>query len=55
MRKSESELDERRKDPEKEHSDVGRSSESAEKQVYLRTIYPLNPGIPHFVDYPGRW
>ena len=25
------------------------------KQVYLRTVYPLNPGIPHFVDVPGGW
>ena len=26
-----------------------------EKQVYLRTVYPLNPGIPHFIDVPGGW
>ena len=25
------------------------------KRVYLRTVYPLNPGIPHFVDVPGGW
>jgi hypothetical protein len=25
------------------------------KQIYLRTVYPLNPGIPHFVDVPGGW
>lgn len=25
------------------------------KQIYLRTVYPLNPGIPHFVDMPGSW
>lgn len=25
------------------------------KQVYLRTVYPLNPGIPHFVDMPSAW
>ncbi|MEX2581942.1 MAG: hypothetical protein WD766_01635 [Gemmatimonadota bacterium] len=37
-----------------------RDQESAEeapprKQIYLRTVYPLNPGIPHFVDVPGSW
>jgi hypothetical protein len=25
------------------------------KQVYLRTVYPLNPGIPHCVDVPRGW
>jgi hypothetical protein len=25
------------------------------KQVYLRTVYALNPGIPHCVDVPGGW
>jgi hypothetical protein len=25
------------------------------KQIYLRSVYPLNPGIPHFVDVPGGW
>ncbi|HUE96536.1 MAG TPA: hypothetical protein VMN39_07740 [Longimicrobiaceae bacterium] len=25
------------------------------KQIYLRTVYPLNPGIPHFIDVPGGW
>ena len=25
------------------------------KQIYLRTVYPLNPGIPHFIDVPGAW
>jgi hypothetical protein len=25
------------------------------KQVYLRSVYPLNPGIPHYVDVPGGW
>jgi hypothetical protein len=29
--------------------------EPAAKQIYLRTVYPLNPGIPHFVDVPGGW
>jgi hypothetical protein len=25
------------------------------KGVYLRTVYPLNPGIPHYLDFPqGR-
>ena len=23
------------------------------KWAYLRTVYPLNPGIPHYVDFPG--
>lgn len=35
------------------------SEEQAEagtrKQIYLRTVYPLNPGIPHYVDVPGSW
>ena len=22
--------------------------------IYLRTVYPLNPGIPHFLDFPRR-
>jgi hypothetical protein len=21
-------------------------------QIFLRTVYPLNPGIPHYVDFP---
>lgn len=24
-------------------------------QPYLRTVYPLNPGIPHFLDFPRGW
>lgn len=27
----------------------------ARPQPYLRTVYPLNPGIPHFIDFPGGW
>jgi hypothetical protein len=23
-----------------------------EKWTYLRAVYPLNPGIPHYVDFP---
>jgi hypothetical protein len=30
-------------------------SDARKKQIYLRTVYPLNPGIPHFVDVPGGW
>ena len=22
------------------------------KGIYLRTVYPLNPGIPHCLDFP---
>jgi hypothetical protein len=22
------------------------------KGIYLRTVYPLNPGIPHYLDFP---
>jgi hypothetical protein len=22
------------------------------KLVFLRTVYPLNPGIPHYLDFP---
>lgn len=22
---------------------------------YLRAVYPLNPGIPHFMDFPEGW
>lgn len=29
--------------------------EPEKKQIYLRTVYPLNPGIPHFVDVPDSW
>lgn len=29
--------------------------EPVRKQIYLRTVYPLNPGIPHYVDVPGGW
>jgi hypothetical protein len=28
---------------------------AARKQIYLRSVYSLNPGIPHFVDVPGGW
>lgn len=31
------------------------ATEKGRKQIYLRTVYPLNPGIPHFVDVPGGW
>lgn len=31
------------------------AEDAVEKQIYLRTVYPLNPGIPHFVDVPGGW
>ena len=24
------------------------------KGIYLRTVYPLNPGIPHFLDFPRQ-
>ena len=24
------------------------------KGIYLRTVYPLNPGIPHYLDFPQR-
>ena len=33
----------------------GGSEAQEPKQIYLRTVYPLNPGIPHFVDVPGGW
>jgi hypothetical protein len=32
-----------------------RTGEHPAKQIYLRTVYPLNPGIPHYVDVPGGW
>jgi hypothetical protein len=26
-----------------------------QKRSYLRAVYPLNPGIPHYLDFPrGR-
>lgn len=25
-----------------------------QKWAYLRTVYPLNPGIPHYLDFPGE-
>jgi hypothetical protein len=31
------------------------SEDPSRKQIYLRTVYSLNPGIPHFVDVPGGW
>jgi hypothetical protein len=34
---------------------AARRRTSSRKQIYLRTVYPLNPGIPHFVDVPGSW
>jgi hypothetical protein len=44
--------------PEVERRDDEReppTEEGERKQIYLRTVYPLNPGIPHFVDFPGGW
>lgn len=35
--------------------EVQTETPAARKRVYLRTVYPLNPGIPHFVDVPGGW
>lgn len=52
-----------KRDPDAGRDELERSEEGAtqneretkRKQVYLRTVYPLNPGIPHFVDVPGGW
>jgi len=33
----------------------GATGAAPRKQIYLRSVYPLNPGIPHFVDVPGGW
>jgi hypothetical protein len=33
----------------------GGDHDGERKQIYLRSVYPLNPGIPHFVDVPGGW
>ena len=27
-------------------------SVAEEKWIYLRTVYPANPGIPHYLDFP---
>lgn len=27
----------------------------ARPRPYVRTVYPLNPGIPHYVDFPRGW
>ena len=42
-------------DNREEGSDAIESVPDQPKQIYLRTVYPLNPGIPHFVDVPGGW
>ena len=26
--------------------------EAERKPVFLRTVYPLNPGSPHYLDFP---
>lgn len=31
------------------------SASADRKQIYLRTIYPQNNGIPHTVDFPELW
>lgn len=42
--------------PESAAADEARRHTGAqEKQIYLRTVYPLNPGIPHSVDFPTGW
>jgi hypothetical protein len=38
---------------EKVEVEVGRTQDR--KQIYLRTVYPANPGIPHYPDVPGGW
>lgn len=45
---------ERRERAEKE-IEAPKDQRPPSKQIYLRTVYPLNPGIPHFVDVPGGW
>ena len=53
----------RASDPEADRNELGKApvperteaERRPRKQVYLRTVYPLNPGIPHFVDVPGGW
>ena len=42
-------------DPDGPEKAVERKEGGTGKQVYLRTVYPLNPGIPHFIDVPGGW
>lgn len=32
-----------------------REKAADEKEVFLRTVYPLNAGLPHYVDVPGSW
>lgn len=49
-----------RERPEGERSeDKNRDREAAiaaaDKQVFLRSVYPMNSGIPHYVDVPGGW
>ena len=43
----------RRTEPGEE--EAGHPAQVPRKQIYLRTVYPLNPGIPHFIDVPGAW
>jgi hypothetical protein len=49
--------DRRREGPGEEHvaETETEKDERPRKQVYLRTVYPLNPGIPHYVDNPDGW
>lgn len=37
------------------HAAEAKANGVGEKQIYLRTVYPLNPGIPHSVDFPNGW
>ena len=32
---------------------AARERHGAGDGVYLRTVYPLNPGIPHYLDFPA--
>lgn len=48
----------REPDAEPRRGDVREPDPAAEptrKQIYLRTLYPLNPGIPHYLDNPTGW
>lgn len=33
----------------------GGSAEPEPKRIYVRSVYALNPGIPHYLDFPRGW
>lgn len=42
-------------EPRTSHAPREEEPQSTRPRPYLRTVYPLNPGIPHFLDFPRGW